>query len=488
MPDVIVFAGPSVSHRLRGAYPDVAWRPPARRGDVLAVLVERPHTVVLIDGYYYQVAAVTHKELMYAIDADVRVVGAASLGALRAAELHRHGMEGVGQVFEWFRTGSLDGDDEVAVLHGPAELEYAATTIALVELREAVDHVVRRTGVNPAAAARVVAHIKGLPFQARSTSTVTEHLRAEIGEAGANEVLDRMARRGVKARDADLALARATSSPSPACPRPTPPRRRLDGYLATDLALHVRPPGASTTLLEAFQCAQVLHPEASSFVRAVQRRWLINSLADDAGRRPTSEAIREWARILSSAGPDTHPPMPEPEVWREAEACATYDAVLAECASDANALALVSERLGLPRSTPERVLLQLVVGTDLPLWELVRAFAYTAALAPARAASRAVAEVHEYFLDWSEGSRVRVDDLWQAAREIWGCTSEDVRAEAAGRGLYEADARGAGFREALERVAVAERLPAPVNDYPDACVCLRGACIDPIWRSTVGSV
>ena len=43
------------------------------------------------------------------------------MGALRAAELHAFGMRGVGRIFEAFRDGELEDDDEVAVVHGPAE-------------------------------------------------------------------------------------------------------------------------------------------------------------------------------------------------------------------------------------------------------------------------------------------------------------------------------------------------------------------------------
>ena len=46
------------------------------------------------------------------------------MGALRAAELHVFGMVGVGRVFELFRDGLLEDDDEVAVAHGPADSGY----------------------------------------------------------------------------------------------------------------------------------------------------------------------------------------------------------------------------------------------------------------------------------------------------------------------------------------------------------------------------
>jgi hypothetical protein len=41
--------------------------------------------------------------------------GSSSLGALRAAELSKYGMIGVGKIYDLFRRGVLDSDDEVAV-------------------------------------------------------------------------------------------------------------------------------------------------------------------------------------------------------------------------------------------------------------------------------------------------------------------------------------------------------------------------------------
>ncbi|MBP5873147.1 hypothetical protein F3K24_43140, partial [Streptomyces sp. LBUM 1485] len=53
-------------------------------------------TAVIIDGLYHQAPALRHKEIIAAMARGVRVIGAASIGALRAAELapfgcaHRH--------------------------------------------------------------------------------------------------------------------------------------------------------------------------------------------------------------------------------------------------------------------------------------------------------------------------------------------------------------------------------------------------------------
>jgi hypothetical protein len=65
----------------------------------------------------------------------IHVFGAASMGALRAAELWSFGMQGAGVIYRAYRRGVLIDDAEVAVLHGPAELSYPSVTEALVNVR-----------------------------------------------------------------------------------------------------------------------------------------------------------------------------------------------------------------------------------------------------------------------------------------------------------------------------------------------------------------
>jgi len=43
------------------------------------------------------------------------VIGSASLGALRAVELEKFGMIGIGKIFELYKRGTINADDEVAV-------------------------------------------------------------------------------------------------------------------------------------------------------------------------------------------------------------------------------------------------------------------------------------------------------------------------------------------------------------------------------------
>ena len=91
--------------------------------------------IVLVDGVFHGRAPVWQRELLCAMESGIRVYGASSMGALRAAELHAHGMVGLGTIYAWYVTGEIDGDDEVALLHAGAEQRYRPLTEPLVNLR-----------------------------------------------------------------------------------------------------------------------------------------------------------------------------------------------------------------------------------------------------------------------------------------------------------------------------------------------------------------
>jgi hypothetical protein len=88
----------------------------------------------LVDGYFEAVPSVSQKEILWALSHGIHVYGSVSIGALRAVELEPFGMRGVGRVFEAFRDGVLRDDDEVALLHGPAEAGYPPVTEAMVNI------------------------------------------------------------------------------------------------------------------------------------------------------------------------------------------------------------------------------------------------------------------------------------------------------------------------------------------------------------------
>ena len=132
---IAVFTGPTLSAEDAAKELDAVYLPPASQGDVYAAARERPWAIGIIDGYFERVPAVWHKEILWAMAQGVHVFGSASMGALRAAELATFGMEGVGRVFDAFRSLELEDDDEVAILHGGADVGYRTGSEAMVNIR-----------------------------------------------------------------------------------------------------------------------------------------------------------------------------------------------------------------------------------------------------------------------------------------------------------------------------------------------------------------
>ena len=122
----------------------------------------------VVDGYFETVPTVWHKEILWAMSQGIHVYGAASIGALRAAELAEFGMKGVGHIYQQFRAGILMDDDEVAVLHGPAETDYVQVTDAMVNVRATVDHARQSGIVEPAFAAALFEITKSLFYKDRT--------------------------------------------------------------------------------------------------------------------------------------------------------------------------------------------------------------------------------------------------------------------------------------------------------------------------------
>ncbi|KRA81399.1 YcaO-like family protein [Altererythrobacter sp. Root672] len=132
----VLFAGPSVIGLVLPA--DIEIRPPAKCGDLSDLLSDPPAAVGLIDGYFGTAPTVWHKEILSLLALGVQVIGGASIGALRAAELDRFGMVGVGTLFEAYRTGALIRDDAVMLVHAPPELGFAPLSIPLVDAEYAL--------------------------------------------------------------------------------------------------------------------------------------------------------------------------------------------------------------------------------------------------------------------------------------------------------------------------------------------------------------
>ena len=175
---VVLFAGPSLSGWEQPLPSAFDRRPPARHGDVFRAAQSLPAAIALADGLFEGVPAVWHKEILWALSLGVPVYGAASMGALRAAELDTYGMVGVGRIYQDYRSGRLDADDEVALLHGPEEIGYLPLTEPLVNVR-ATGHAAQQAGIlSPRAARAVMRSAARLFYKVRTWPSILEGVAA----------------------------------------------------------------------------------------------------------------------------------------------------------------------------------------------------------------------------------------------------------------------------------------------------------------------
>lgn len=182
----VIFAGPSLPPRLRpAAAAAFDWRPPVRQGELYRAALAGPAVIGVVDGYFEATPTVWHKEILWAMAQGIHVFGAASMGALRAAELDAFGMRGIGQVYADFRDGVLIDDDEVAVLHGPAELGYPPLTEAMVNIRATLAAAARDAIVAQPVADRLAAVAKALLYKERTWRAVLDAAAASNGDGAA---------------------------------------------------------------------------------------------------------------------------------------------------------------------------------------------------------------------------------------------------------------------------------------------------------------
>ena len=163
-----VFVGPTLRPQDLPADDDIVALPPVAQGDVYRIAQRRPQAIGIIDGYFEGMLAVWHKEILWAMAEGIHVFGSASMGALRAAELHPFGMVGVGRIFEAYRDGELEDDDEVAVIHGPSETGYLALSEALVNIRRTLSEAALGAVISPSSRDALVRLAKELFYHDRT--------------------------------------------------------------------------------------------------------------------------------------------------------------------------------------------------------------------------------------------------------------------------------------------------------------------------------
>ena len=298
MVDAVIFLGPSLPLEIAQRHLPALYCGPAAQGDVLRILPRRPRLIGIIDGYFETVPAVWHKEILHAMHCGVHVFGAASMGALRAAELEAFGMVGVGQVFEWYRSGLLEDDDEVAVAHGPADSGYRPASEAMVNIRGAVAGARATNLITDALASRLLGVAKSLHYSERDYRRIVELLRDEMAPATADALTQYFAalRPKVKETDAVLLLQRAAALLASDAP-PMQPAFSLETTVFLDAMIHE----VERTAAEDAAASSPGQPGASGEATLVRHEVLMRLLARREATRLGFDCSDDEAREARTA-------------------------------------------------------------------------------------------------------------------------------------------------------------------------------------------
>jgi hypothetical protein len=173
----IVFFGPSIAEQEVRRLAAVTHAPPIKRGDLAAV--EDYDVFVILDGEFGQNMSVSPKEILKVLERGKTVIGASSMGALRASELDRSGMIGLGWVYDYFRRCAIRRDADVALVYSP--FDFKPMTVPIVDLEYWMELTSAAGLIGNRERSLVLKIARNIFFADRTLDTLTEALRTAVG-------------------------------------------------------------------------------------------------------------------------------------------------------------------------------------------------------------------------------------------------------------------------------------------------------------------
>ena len=208
-----VFVGPTFPDASKLAGNKIDIRPPASQGDVFRAAKDGATVIGIVDGYFEYAAPIWHKEILFALSQGLRVFGAASMGALRAAECAAYGMTGIGWIYEMYASGQLEDDSAVAQLHAPGELGYRSLSEPLVNVVSTLGDMLARGLIGHEEQRILDENARAIFFKQRTWKSILA--AAQIEATRAEELARLIAANAIdqKRRDAEELLAAVIAAP-----------------------------------------------------------------------------------------------------------------------------------------------------------------------------------------------------------------------------------------------------------------------------------
>lgn len=210
-PSVIkVYAGLSAQRDdILAFLPDADVASPVQRGDVIDDIENKIGCILILDGVFHQSLSVCPSEIMDALRRGIRVFGASSMGALRAAELEPYGMVGIGEVFEYVRESKVFRDDFVGQVFVEGLPQIQRESVTWVEFEINLRALLGGGEISSSTCEYLGARYAELHYAERNLETLSDRIRGERRNsekliAVATRALTKMQR--PKLRDARKAL------------------------------------------------------------------------------------------------------------------------------------------------------------------------------------------------------------------------------------------------------------------------------------------
>jgi hypothetical protein len=303
---LVVFLGPSLRHEVaRELLPGVVCLPPAAMGDILGAVTRlRPRAIGLVDGTFLANMSVFHKEILYAMDQGVWMLGASSMGALRAAECDNFGMIGVGEIYAALASGELEDDDEVALTHGDEESGFKPLSDALVTIRATIAAAHAADLLSQSEADALIAIQKARWFPDRRLSDIAGDAQAigiDAQRCTAIKEFTRTSAVDPKRSDAIALLERMSQLPSEPIPD-TEVSLTFTAMLARDVVVET-PAGIPVTFDRIRKHAALHDPGYEEDMRRTRQELALNTISLWIGGMPTDdELLHARIRVARRAG------------------------------------------------------------------------------------------------------------------------------------------------------------------------------------------
>ncbi|CAN5427541.1 hypothetical protein BH10PSE6_BH10PSE6_03820 [soil metagenome] len=181
----IVFAGPSLAEARLSCLSTATHAPPIKRGDLAAV--GGYDVIIILDGEFGQSDSVSPKEILGLIESGKTVIGAASMGALRASELDRSGMIGVGWVYDYFRRQAVRRDADVALAY--SSFDFKPMTVPMVDVEYWMERTYAAGLIDRQERRRVLSAARNIFFAERTAENLMDSMRRAVGDQVVRSVL-----------------------------------------------------------------------------------------------------------------------------------------------------------------------------------------------------------------------------------------------------------------------------------------------------------